>query len=93
MAGDADLTISGVITAPRAAGWRPVAPRLAMTAVIRVEDEGGPTRYLAGALHLRAEDAHRHADMGFGAGFAMAINPLGAVPGRRITRRRPSRES
>lgn len=59
--------------------WQPIDPWLAMTGVVTMEDAGADTRYIARALHRSAEDAQRHADMGFTDGWGMAIDQLGVV--------------
>jgi uncharacterized protein YndB with AHSA1/START domain len=60
-------------------GWQPIEPWLAMTGIMTMQDEGAQTRYVARALHRSAEDSQKHADMGFDAGWGMAIDQLEAV--------------
>ena len=60
-------------------GWQPIEPWLAMTGIMTMEDMGAETRYVARALHRNAEDAKKHADMGFDEGWGMAIDQLEAV--------------
>ena len=59
--------------------WQPIEPWLAMTGIMTMEDLGAETRYVARALHRSAEESQKHADMGFEAGWGMAIDQLGAV--------------
>ena len=68
-----------VFTTVLKAGWKPIEPWLAMTGIVAMEDEGADARYVARALHKGPEDAQSHADMGFDAGWGMAIDQLEAV--------------
>lgn len=69
-----------VFTEMLAADWRPLAnPFLGFTAIITMEDEGGGCRYTALVRHKSAEDAARHAEMGFEGGWATAIAQLEEV--------------
>lgn len=59
------------------AGWRPApAPFLGFTAIFTMEDEGARTRYVARCFHKTAEDAKKHADMGFYDGWGAATAQL-----------------
>jgi uncharacterized protein YndB with AHSA1/START domain len=62
------------------AEFRPqAAPFLPFTAVLSFEDSGGGTRFMARLLHATAEDADRHAAMGFETGWAKAFEQLVAL--------------
>lgn len=68
-------------------GWRPVTGSnegcsLPMTAIITLSDEGDGTRYEARVLHANAEDARKHAEMGFEPGWGAAIAQLQDVAQR-----------
>lgn len=66
------------------AGWQPVEPWLALTAIITLEEEGQGTRYAARVLHRSPEDSRRHAELGFEAGWGTVIDQLAAyVAGRK----------
>jgi len=56
-------------------GYRP-APEPFFTAVIELRDSGGGTRYVATAIHRDADGRKRHEDMGFLAGWGMALDQL-----------------
>jgi uncharacterized protein YndB with AHSA1/START domain len=61
-------------------GWRPLAgPFLGFTAIIAMADEGAGVRYTARVRHKCAEDAKKHAEMGFHDGWAAAIAQLEEV--------------
>lgn len=60
-------------------GWRPAAPWMPMTAVIRFADApGGGTRYRVSAMHPDVATRDRHAQMGFFDGWNAAIDQLDA---------------
>lgn len=59
------------------AGWRPAAnPFLGFTAIITMKDAGAGTRYAARVFHRNAEDAKKHAEMGFYDGWGTCISQL-----------------
>ncbi|MBL8558346.1 MAG: SRPBCC family protein [Hyphomonadaceae bacterium] len=60
-------------------GWRPAAPWMPMTAIIAMDDEGDGTRYVARCLHLNAEGAKQHEEMGFYDGWGTCITQLEEV--------------
>lgn len=61
------------------ADWAPVAsPGLGFSATLTFASEGGGTRYTARARHRTAEEAQKHADMGFHEGWGAASAQLDA---------------
>lgn len=68
-----------VFTTQLAEGWRPIEPWLALTAVMTFTPEDGGTRYSARVMHKTAEDAARHAEMGFEQGWGTVIEQLGTL--------------
>ena len=59
------------------AGWRPAPnPFIGFTAIFTMEDEGARTRYVARCFHISAEDAKRHAEMGFYEGWETVATQL-----------------
>lgn len=67
-----------VFTTVLSEGWKPIEPWLALTAIITFEAEGSGTRYTSRVLHKTAEDARKHDEMGFQAGWGTAISQLSA---------------
>lgn len=65
-----------VMTSMLTANWRPASPWLPMTGIFTMTDEGTGTRYTARALHNNAEDAKKHADMGFEEGWGICAAQL-----------------
>ena len=65
-----------VFTTVLSAGWQPVDPWLAMTAIMTMQDEDGGTRYIARALHRNPEEKRKHDEMGFYQGWGSAIDQL-----------------
>lgn len=61
------------------AGWRPAAPWIGITSIFTMEDEGEGTRYVARCLHLNAEGAQKHVEMGFYDGWGTCITQLEEV--------------
>lgn len=55
---------------------------LPMTAIITMSDDGDGTLYAARVLHANAEDARKHAEMGFEPGWGAAIGQLEDVARR-----------
>lgn len=66
-----------VFTTQLAEGWRPIEPWLALTAEITLTPEPGGTRYTSRVMHKTAEDAAKHAEMGFEEGWGTVIDQLG----------------
>jgi uncharacterized protein YndB with AHSA1/START domain len=60
------------------AGWQPLEPWLALTAILEFSPEGTGTRYAARVLHKTAADAAKHAELGFEAGWGMVLDQLAA---------------
>jgi len=58
--------------------WEPSAKAF-FTGIIRFEDEGAGTRYLAKARHWTAEDCAQHEAMGFHEGWGKAADQLEAL--------------
>lgn len=76
-----------VFTSVLGAGFRPVIASnegcdLPMTAIIALSDDGDGTLYAARVLHANAEDARKHAEMGFEPGWGAAIAQLEEVARR-----------
>lgn len=67
-----------VFTTALRAGWQPVEPWLALTAVITLEAVGTDTRYAAQVMHRSAEDSRKHADLGFEQGWGSVLDQLAA---------------
>lgn len=61
------------------AGWQPVEPWLALTAIITLTPEDGGTRYAAEVLHRSGEEARRHAEMHFADGWGTVLEQLAAL--------------
>lgn len=68
-----------VFTTVLTENWKPHDPWLALTAIIRMEDEGNATRYTAQVLHKNAEDSRKHQEMGFEEGWETTIDQLAKV--------------
>lgn len=51
------------------------------TAIIEIEPVEGGSRYRATVIHSSADDARRHAEMGFEAGWLAALDQLVALAG------------
>jgi uncharacterized protein YndB with AHSA1/START domain len=66
-----------VFTDAFAAGWIPQKPF--MTGFFEFADEGGKTRYTAGARHWDADARRRHEEMGFIAGWGTVADQLAAL--------------
>jgi len=60
-------------------GWRPASPWIGITSIFTMEDEGEGTRYVARCLHLNAEAAQKHVEMGFYDGWGTCITQLEEV--------------
>ena len=76
-----------VFTSALGPGWRPrfgtgEGCDMPMTAIITMKDDGDGTLYAARVLHANAEDARRHAEMGFEPGWGAAIAQLEEVAQR-----------
>lgn len=65
-----------VSTSMLTGGYRPHKSWLPMTAIFSMQDEGEGTRYTARALHMNAEEAQKHKDMGFYEGWGICITQL-----------------
>lgn len=66
-------------TSTMTAGYRPsAAPEhaLHMTAMILIEPHGAGSKYRAVVIHASEQDARKHADMGFPAGWDIALDQL-----------------
>jgi uncharacterized protein YndB with AHSA1/START domain len=61
------------------AGWRPATPRLGMTGIFTLEDEGAGTRYTARCLHKDVADRQKHEGMGFFDGWGTMIQQMEEV--------------
>lgn len=72
---EARLTFTTVLTE----GWQPVAPWLALTAIITFDAEGAGTRYASRVLHKSPEDARKHEEMGFHDGWGTVIDQLATL--------------
>ncbi len=66
---------------PGFAPARMAAEDFVLTAVVEMEPVEGGARYRATVLHASPEDARRHADMGFQAGWSAALDQLVALAG------------
>lgn len=79
-----------VFTTVLSRDWRPAVPSnegtegcdFPMTAIITMTDDGDGTLYSAHVLHATAEDARKHDEMGFEAGWGGAIQQLEEVAKR-----------
>lgn len=60
-------------------GFRPNDGPMPFTCILAFDEADGGTRYEARVLHKDAEDAKRHADMGFHQGWGAALDQLVAV--------------
>ena len=58
------------------AGWKPIEPWLAVTAIMSFEPVGKGTQYSARVLHKTESDSRKHEEMGFQEGWGTAINQL-----------------
>jgi uncharacterized protein YndB with AHSA1/START domain len=67
-----------VSTSALGADYRPVPTWMAITAVHSFADQGPDTLYRAICMHLDAEGAQKHKDMGFYDGWGMMIGQLEA---------------
>ena len=67
-----------VFTTCLGAGWQPLEPWLALTAILEFSPEGTGTRYAARVLHKTAADAAKHAELGFETGWGMVLDQLAA---------------
>jgi len=65
-----------VFTTVMTAGWQPVEPWLALTAILTFEPQDGGTLYAARVLHKTPEDSAKHDEMGFYEGWGTAIGQL-----------------
>lgn len=65
-----------VFTTALRAGWQPVDPWLALTAILTFEARDGGTLYSARVLHRSPEDSRRHEDMGFRDGWGTVLRQL-----------------
>ena len=65
-----------VFTTVLTAGWQPVEPWLAITAILTFEPKDGGTLYAARVLHKSPEDSAKHDEMGFYEGWGTAISQL-----------------
>ncbi len=63
-------------------GWQPIEPWLALTAIISFEAVDGGTRYASRVLHRSPEDAAKHSEMGFEAGWGTVIDQLASFVAR-----------
>jgi uncharacterized protein YndB with AHSA1/START domain len=61
------------------AGWQPVEPWLALTAILTFEAREGGTLYRSRVLHRSPEDAAKHEDMGFRDGWGTVLGQLAAL--------------
>jgi uncharacterized protein YndB with AHSA1/START domain len=67
-----------VTTSALGAGWRPIPSGMPITSVFSFADEGQDTRYRAVCMHLDAEGAAKHAEMGFEHGWGIMTSQLEA---------------
>lgn len=79
-----------VFTSVLGPDWRPRIGTgegcdLSMTAIITMKDDGDGTLYTGRVLHANAEDAQKHAEMGFEPGWGAAITQLEEVARRLAT--------
>jgi uncharacterized protein YndB with AHSA1/START domain len=65
-----------VWTTSLAEGWRPVAPWLALTAVIEFTPQDGGTLYSARVMHKDEVESKRHSELGFESGWGEVIAQL-----------------
>jgi len=65
-----------VFTTALRAGWQPVDPWLALTAILTFEARDGGTLYSARVLHRSPEDSRKHEDMGFRDGWGTVLGQL-----------------
>jgi uncharacterized protein YndB with AHSA1/START domain len=68
-----------VFTTVMTAGWQPVDPWLAITAILTFEADGDGTLYAARVLHKTPTDSAKHDEMGFQEGWGTAIGQLAAL--------------
>lgn len=54
-------------------GWRPAQPWIAITTIFTFSDSGSGTHLHALCMHATHEDARRHAEMGFEAGWGTML--------------------
>jgi uncharacterized protein YndB with AHSA1/START domain len=65
-----------VFTTSLTAGWRPVEPWLAMTAIISLTERDGITTYSANVLHRSDEDGRKHVELGYYDGWGTVLEQL-----------------
>ena len=68
-----------VWTTALTAGWQPVDPWLALTAILTFEAQDGGTLYTARVLHRSPEDAAKHEELGFHDGWGTVMGQLAAL--------------
>jgi uncharacterized protein YndB with AHSA1/START domain len=68
-----------VWTTALTAGWQPVEPWLALTAILTFEAQDGGTLYTSRVLHRSPEDAARHEELGFHDGWGTVLGQLAAL--------------
>ena len=68
-----------VFTDAYTAGWKPQGETPFMTGFFEFADEGGKTRYTAGARHWTGQMKERHAAMGFIEGWTKVADQLAAL--------------
>jgi uncharacterized protein YndB with AHSA1/START domain len=68
-----------VFTTALRAGWQPVDPWLALTAILTFEARDDGTLYSARVLHRSPEDSRKHEEMGFHDGWGTVLGQLAAL--------------
>jgi uncharacterized protein YndB with AHSA1/START domain len=68
-----------VWTTALTAGWQPVEPWLALTAILTFEAQDGGTLYTSRVLHRSPEDAAKHEELGFHDGWGTVLGQLAAL--------------
>jgi len=68
-----------VFTTALRAGWQPVDPWLALTAILTFEARDGGTLYSARVLHRSPQDSRKHEEMGFHDGWGTVLGQLAAL--------------
>src|SRR3546814_10933157 len=69
-----------VFTTALRAGWQPVDPWLALTAILTFEARDGGTLYSARVLHRSPQERRKHGESGLPEGRRTPLRPLAPPP-------------